>query len=238
MLGKVNVTKPTGTVAASSSEVAILAPRTHSIKKSFRAVGAAVISAAMVGVFALPVYATSSASVQQPDSTDAAFAQVLTTEALDRVSVPAHLPSAEEEPPVVVQVASSSFSAPSMASSGWVADVAASSLGLAIVGVAHSELGAMQDCTDLVQNSLAGVGLAERRDQGGYDHGTISLSSFGTPVTNGEWAPGDILGWPGYPHVAIYIGDGLAIHGGMGGSTVISSATGWFGTPSYVVRPG
>ena len=230
------MTKPTGTASAPGSEVTILAKRSRSLKKPLRAVGAAVISAAMVGVFALPVYATSLDS-QQSASASPAFAQALTTGSIAELSVPAHLPAAEEEPVVVVASFSGS-AAPAAASSGWVADVPASSLGLSIVSVAQSELGAMQDCTDLVQNALAGVGLAERRDQGGYDHGTISLGSFGAPVTNGEWAPGDILGWPGYPHVAIYIGDGLAIHGGMGGSTVISSATGWFGTPSYVVRPG
>src|SRR5690606_1807927 len=137
------------------------------------------------------------------------------------IAVPDHLPSAEEKPVVIT------YSAPSDSAvgitSGWVGDVAASGLGQSIVSAAYSELGVAQDCTDLVQNALAAVGLAERRDQGGYDHGTVSLSGFGYAITDGQWAPGDILGWPGYPHVAIYIGGGQAIHGGMGGSTIVSS---------------
>ncbi|NLA64345.1 MAG: C40 family peptidase [Leucobacter sp.] len=211
--------------------------RTRSLAHTLRMVGAAAISATMVGVFALPVYASNGNAPSDEAVAGAAYAQALTTGTLGDISVPAHLPTAEEQPVVIVapvETANYAHSAPS----GWVADIAASSLGNAIVSVAYSELGAMQDCTDLVQNALAGVGLAERRDQGGYDHGPISLRGFGAEVTNGEWAPGDILGWPGYPHVAIYIGDGLAIHGGMGGSTVVGSATGYFGSPAYVVRPG
>lgn len=211
-----------------------VAPRKRSMKKTLRMAGAAAISAAMVGVFALPVYATTPA---QPDLfAGGQYSQALSTEAIADISVPRQLPTAEEQPIVVVNYASASSSA--VSTSGWVRDIAASSLGQAIVSVAYSELGAYQDCTDLVQNSLAGVGLAERRDAGGYDHGVGSMRGFGVPVTNGEWAPGDILGWPGYPHVAIYVGDGLAIHGGMGGSTVLTSATGYFGSPPYVVRAG
>lgn len=210
------------------------APRKRSFSKSMRMVGAAAISATLVGVFALPAYAS---SPTESDPAQQGYAQALSTDGLVEISVPGELPTAEEQPIVVSYVSTTASAAP-VAASGWTADVAASSLGSAIVNAAHSELGAFQDCTDLVQNALAAVGLAERRDQGGYDHGTISLGSFGTPVNDGQWAPGDILGWPGYPHVAIYIGSGLAIHGGMGGTTVVAAATGHFGTPSYVVRPG
>ncbi len=209
-------------------------PRERSLKQSMRAVGAAAISAAMVGVFALPAYA-SSVPVSGGTGLDAAvYAQVLSTSEIAELAVPAQLPSAEEEP-VVVAVSAAAESASS--SSGYVADVPAGVGAQGIVNAALAQLGVMQDCTDLVQNSLAAVGLATRRDQGGHDHGPWSLQGMGVSVTDGQWAPGDILGWPGYPHVAIYIGDGLAVHGGMGGSTVVASATGYFGTPTYVVRP-
>lgn len=206
--------------------------RKRTVKQTLRMAGAAAISITMVGVFALPVYATSSAGEVQ--SGEAAFAQALSTDAVS-IAIPAHLPTAEEQP-IVVTYTPTFDAAPH--TSGWVRDIAASGLGSAIVNAAYAELGAYQDCTDLVQNALAGAGLAERRDQGGYDHGPYSLRGFGADVTNGEWAPGDILGWPGYPHVAIYIGNGLAIHGGMGGTTVVTSATGYFGSPAYVVRAG
>lgn len=209
-------------------------PSERSFKQSLRALGAAALSAAMVGVFALPAYATSNSASDGAGLDAAVYAQVLSTSEIAELAVPAQLPSAEEQP-VVVAVAAAAESA--SRSSGYVADVPAGVGAQGIVNAALAQLGVMQDCTDLVQNSLAAVGLATRRDQGGYDHGPWSLQGLGAPVTDGQWAPGDILGWPGYPHVAIYIGDGLAVHGGMGGSTVVASATGYFGTPTYVVRP-
>ncbi len=197
------------------------------------------MSAALVGVFALPAYA---APVGEQEVAPAVYAQALSTSQLAELAVPDELPTAEQEPLRVVVSASRTAeaaleSAGARGSYGWSADISGSSLGSSIANAALGELGVNQDCTDLVQNALAAVGLATRRDQGGYDEGPWSLASKGVPVTDGQWAPGDILGWPGYPHVAIYIGDGLAVHGGMGGTTVVGSATGYFGTPTYVVRP-
>lgn len=210
-----------------------LRPSERSLKQTLRAVGAAGVSLALIGVFALPAHATSPASSQLSSSV---YAQVLSTSELAELAIPAELPAAEEQP-VVVAPAAAIADGTSARSAGHVADVPAGVGAQGIVNAALAQLGVSQDCTDLVQNSLAAVGLATRRDQGGYDHGPWSLQGLGAPVTDGQWAPGDILGWPGYPHVAIYIGDGLAVHGGMGGSTVVGSATGYFGTPTYVVRP-
>lgn len=232
------MTQTPGTAQTPGTETTARGARSRagrrSMKRSLRAAGAITVTAGMVGVFAMPAYATSVETLKQPS---AAYAQALTTAAAE-IAVPSALPTAEEEPlPVVVAPAVESSAGSAGGSAGYAADVPAGVGAQGIVAAAYAQLGVGQDCTDLVQNSLAAVGLATRRDQGGYDHGPWSLASVGVPVTNGEWAPGDILGWPGYPHVAIYVGDGLAVHGGMGGSTVVASATGYFGTPTYVVRP-
>lgn len=98
--------------------------------------------------------------------------------------------------------------------------------GQRVIAAALAQLGAQQDCTDLVQNSLAAAGYTTRRDQGGRDMGTgiEQYDGFGTRVSVNALQPGDILMY-GYSHVAIYAGNGQAVHGGYNGSnTVLASA--------------
>ena len=118
------------------------------------------------------------------------------------------------------------------------ADVPAGVGAEGLVAAALAQVGVSQDCTDLVQNALAGIGLTERRDLGGYDHGVSDFYRYGTPVTDDNYAPGDILIWAGAPHVAIYIGNGQAVHGGWGGNqTVVNTYASPSATPD-VVRLG
>src|SRR5690554_6623121 len=52
-----------------------------------------------------------------------------------------------------------------------------------VVERALSQLNIAQDCTDLVQNVLAELGLTQRRDQGGFDYGTDNVASaFGYQI--------------------------------------------------------
>ncbi|MFV0434348.1 MAG: NlpC/P60 family protein [Leucobacter sp.] len=117
-------------------------------------------------------------------------------------------------------------------------DVPAGKGASAIVSGALAQVGVNQDCTDLVQNSLAAAGIIARRDQGGYDLGT-STSEYvglgGTQITSGDYAPGDVLIWDGR-HVAIYIGNGQAVHGGYGGNQTVVASAFLDGSPSGVVR--
>jgi cell wall-associated NlpC family hydrolase len=93
----------------------------------------------------------------------------------------------------------------------------------AIVAAAYAQLGQTQDCTMLVTRSLAAVGI-------NFHGWPADYYSLGTPVSADAALPGDLIfyangGYGGVPHIAIYIGDGKAIHGGWNGSqTVIFSA--------------
>jgi cell wall-associated NlpC family hydrolase len=75
----------------------------------------------------------------------------------------------------------------------------------------------------LVTRSLAAVGI-------NFHGWPADYYSLGTPVSADAALPGDLIfyangGYGGVPHIAIYIGDGKAIHGGWNGSqTVIFSA--------------
>ena len=82
-----------------------------------------------------------------------------------------------------------------------------------IANAALAQLGVYQDCTMLVTNSLKAVGID-------FHGAPVAYLSLGT-ITN-DPVPGDIIVYQG--HVAIYIGNGQAVHGGwLTNQTVIST---------------
>jgi cell wall-associated NlpC family hydrolase len=95
----------------------------------------------------------------------------------------------------------------------------AGTLGAAIAAAALAQLGRRQDCTMLVTNSLAAVGITH--------HGwPISYTALGTRVPAGQEQPGDLIyyvnGGMGVAHVAVYVGNGLAVHGGWEGFKTVT----------------
>lgn len=98
----------------------------------------------------------------------------------------------------------------------------ASDKGKAVLEAAYAQLGRYQDCTMLVTNSLKSIGINFHDWPAGY-------ASLGKEVPLSEAQPGDILiykdGGLGVGHVAIYTGNGKAIHGGwLGNQTSIGPA--------------
>ena len=139
------------------------APHRRSVKKTLRAVGAASVSAALVGVLALPAYAS---SFENQSEAQTGFAQVLTTNDSADIVIPAHMPLAEVQPAtaVVERVTSSATSNP--VSISLPRDIPSGVGASGIINGALAQIGIHQDCTDLVQNSLAAAGYVSRRDAG------------------------------------------------------------------------
>ena len=97
-----------------------------------------------------------------------------------------------------------------------------SSKGAAIYQAALSQVGTTQDCTMLVTNALESVGINYHDWPAGY-------MSLGTTVLASEAQPGDLIyyadGGTGVAHIAVYAGNGQAVHGGwLGNQTVVNSA--------------
>ena len=211
-LGKLLVIQTPGKVQTPGTEVVtqkavalnIQTMRTHKVKRSVRMVGAGLISAALVGVFALPAYASTSGTIGTAEDAQTAFAQALTTSSLPEIAVPAQLPTAEEQPLPVVAVVAAPEEAKAAGSSYSALPAGAGSSG--IVNGALAQLGWAQDCTDLAQNALAAIGIVESNNHGnGPDLGVSSFTRFGTVYSfdAGALAPGDILVWPNAPHLSL-----------------------------------
>lgn len=96
------------------------------------------------------------------------------------------------------------------------APVVSSGIGAALVASAYGQIGINQDCTAMVEKALRSVG----KNVG--DLAPLDFYRYGTVVTNPQ--PGDLMIRPG--HVAIYVGNGMAISGGFnGGHTELHPAS-------------
>jgi len=144
-------------------------------------------------------------------------------------------PAPAPEPEVAVQEAAPSPVAQTVAAPKVTAKVAtaaataapagqvsASGKGAAILSAAYAQLGVHQDCTMLVTNALAAVGIHFHDWPAGY-------LSLGDTVPMSQAQPGDLLyyadGGGGMAHIAVYAGNGMAVHGGFNGNqTVVFSA--------------
>lgn len=92
-----------------------------------------------------------------------------------------------------------------------------------LVSSAMKYVGMNWDCTFLVEQSLRDIGI---------DVGDVGPTGFGSAgvvfYDQSQVQPGDIMMRGG--HVSIYIGDGLAIHGGFNGRVVITDTD---SSPNY-----
>ena len=98
----------------------------------------------------------------------------------------------------------------------------ASGKGAAILSAAMGQLGVQQDCTMLVTNSLKAVGINFHDWPAGY-------LGLGSVVPASQAQPGDLIyyanGGSGMAHIAVYAGNGKAVHGGFNGNqTIVFSA--------------
>lgn len=88
-----------------------------------------------------------------------------------------------------------------------------------IVAAAWAQIGARQDCTMLATRALAAVGIRFH----GWPAGYLGLGHI---VSAAAAIPGDLIyyanGGMGLAHVAVYAGQGLAIHGGWNGNQTVS----------------
>lgn len=102
--------------------------------------------------------------------------------------------------------------------------------GTAMVRSAYAQLGARQDCTALIERALRASGTRV---------GDLGTRSSEYTAVGGKRVsapqPGDVLIWDGR-HVAMYIGNGKAIHSGYAGNQTVIANAYLDGRPSAIVH--
>ena len=152
-----------------------------------------------------------------------AVTAVATPKAEVKKETPAVAPKAEVKKETPVATAAPSVAAkPAAPAAAATTQAASSNKGAAIYQAALAQLGRYQDCTMLVTNALKAVGI-------NFHDWPIGYMSLGTVVPASQAQPGDLIyyanGGLGMAHIAVYAGNGQAVHGGwLGNQTVLNSA--------------
>ncbi|MET4094947.1 NlpC/P60 family protein [Arthrobacter sp. UYCu712] len=190
---------------------------------------AAVVAAASGLVLTSGIAANAAETNVQRESTSASALEVqsgtpATISAASTIAISYEKPAVSTSPaPVVakplVKVQDSKAGATGAQAGASVAatgSAVASGNGAAIAAAAYAQLGVAQDCTALATNALAAAGINFH----GWPAGYLSL---GRTVGAAEARPGDLAyyknGGVGMAHIAVYVGNGMAVHGGWNGGT-------------------
>ena len=149
-------------------------------------------------------------------------------------ATPAPAAVAQETPKVTQTVAKTAAPAVTQAAAPAATattQVASSSKGAAIYQAALAQLGKYQDCTMLVTNALKAVGINFHDWPAGY-------MSLGTVVPASQAQPGDLIyyanGGMGLAHIAVYAGNGQAVHGGCNGNQTVLNVANVGSGPVYI----
>jgi cell wall-associated NlpC family hydrolase len=141
----------------------------------------------------------------------------VTTTAAPVVEAPKPVVKVQEAPAANTAKTASTKVAATAAAAGTQAPAAvASGMGATIAAAAYAQIGVGQDCTRLATNALAAAGI----NYHGWPAGYLSL---GRTVSASEARAGDLAyyqnGGSGLAHIAVYVGNGMAVHGGWNGGT-------------------
>ncbi|MEV7661646.1 NlpC/P60 family protein [Paenarthrobacter sp. NPDC089316] len=132
--------------------------------------------------------------------------------------------------PVAAQAAVAAPAVAPAAAAPVAAAPAAGGVNAAMVASAYAQIGIMQDCTAMVERALGSAGIPVG------DLAPMQFLNYGKVVSDPQ--PGDMIVQSG--HVAIYIGNGQAISGGINGNQTGIHPISWLTAtgPITYVRAG
>ena len=168
--------------------------------------------------------AQTKAATPAPKAETKAVAQTPAPAAQTKAATPA--PKAETKPaaqtPAPAAQTKAATPAPAAQTKPAATTAPSGSKNAAIYQAALAQVGRYQDCTMLVTNALKSVGINYHDWPAGY-------MKLGTQVSASQAQAGDLVyyanGGTGLAHIAVYAGNGQAVHGGwLGNQTVVNTA--------------
>ena len=167
---------------------------------------------------AAPAAQTKAAATTAPKTETKAAAQTPAPAAQTKAATPA--PAAKAAAPAAQTKAATP--APAAQTKPAATTTPSGSKNAAIYQAALAQVGRYQDCTMLVTNALKSVGINYHDWPAGY-------MKLGTQVSASQAQAGDLIyyanGGTGLAHIAVYAGNGQAVHGGwLGNQTVVNTA--------------
>ena len=140
----------------------------------------------------------------------------VTTSPAPVVEAPKPVVKVQETPTANTATTASTKAGATTTAASAKAPAVASGMGATIAAAAYAQIGVGQDCTALATNALAAAGI----NYHGWPAGYLSL---GRTVSAAAAQPGDLAyyqnGGSGLAHIAVYVGNGMAVHGGWNGGT-------------------
>ena len=173
---------------------------------------------------AAPAAQTKAAATTAPATQTKAAAQTPAPAAQTKAATPA--PKAETkaaaQTPAPAAQTKAATPAPAAQTKPAATTTPSGSKNAAIYQAALAQVGRYQDCTMLVTNALKSVGINYHDWPAGY-------MKLGTQVSASQAQAGDLVyyanGGTGLAHIAVYAGNGQAVHGGwLGNQTVVNTA--------------
>ena len=208
-------------VAAPAAQTKVAAPAAQTKAAAPAAQTKAAAPAAQTKV-AAPAAQTKAAAPAAQTKAVTTAAPKTETKAAAQTPAPAAQTKAATPAPKAETKAATQTPAPAAQTKPAATTAPSGSKNAAIYQAALAQVGRYQDCTMLVTNALKSVGINYHDWPAGY-------MKLGTQVSASQAQAGDLVyyanGGTGLAHIAVYAGNGQAVHGGwLGNQTVVNTA--------------
>ena len=207
-------------VAAPAAQTKVAAPAAQTKAAAPAAQTKAAAPAAQTKA-AAPAAQTKAVTTAAPKTETKAVAPATQTKAVTTTAPKTETKAAAQTPAPAAQTKAAT-PAPAAQTKPAATTAPSGSKNAAIYQAALAQVGRYQDCTMLVTNALKSVGINYHDWPAGY-------MKLGTQVSASQAQAGDLVyyanGGTGLAHIAVYAGNGQAVHGGwLGNQTVVNTA--------------
>ena len=207
---------------AAQTKAATPAAQTKAVAPAAQTKAAAPATQTKAAATTAPATQTKAVTTTAPKTETKAAAQTPAPAAQTKAATPAPAAQTKAATPAPAAQTKAATPAPAAQTKPAATTTPSGSKNAAIYQAALAQVGRYQDCTMLVTNALKSVGINYHDWPAGY-------MKLGTQVSASQAQAGDLVyyanGGTGLAHIAVYAGNGQAVHGGwLGNQTVVNTA--------------